>query len=730
MSDLHKFFAVSPRFVEDLVLSELAGLGASELKETPGGVWFASDLPTAYKACLYSRIASRILFPVGEFPASGEQELYENGKRIPWDDHLTVKNTFAVDAVLSRSKLTHSHYAALKLKDAIADYFRAKYGRRPSVSTTRPDVRINLFIKEDTASVRIDLSGESLHRRGYRTKGGMAPLKENVAAAVLLRAGWPDLYAKGYAFLDPMCGSGTLPVEACLMALQIPPGAFRRYFGFLGWKGHDEYAWKLLKAGIADGLESVKTGTGKGKLIPVFGFDSERKSIAAANECLNSLGLNGYIHFERKELAYLQKPASSSCEQGLIAVNPPYGKRLGESKEKVKPLYAGLGRILFERFKGWKASILTEDEALSRAVGLKVDKVNRLYNGELKCLLVHFDIDETSRVNGVLRKNTGKTGNEEFPVNPHIEMFLNRLKKNTKVLKKWARKNGVYCYRIYDRDLPEYAVAIDVYDEAGIVVREYAPPKEIEPFKAERRLNDILHVLPGFFNLPAGAFHFRQRKKQKGKEQYSKRGSKPELSEVREGDLRFLVNFDNYIDTGLFLDHRKTRGLIRESAAGSRFLNLFGYTGTATVCAAAGRAKSTVTVDASQTYLDWAGKNMSLNGFNPEKHEFVKSDCMAWLESNKRMFDLIFCDSPTFSNSKSRPDNLDIQRDHVRLIRLIMRHCEKKGKMFFSTHFRRFKMDTISLKEFKIDDLTEATLPFDFTRNKHIRQCFRIAWNT
>ena len=510
------------------------------------------------------------------------------------------------------------------------------------------------------------------------------------------------------------------------MAFGIPPGIFREHSGIPGWKGHSPVDYREVKEEMTEKFTQIKNSLNPRSVAPILGFDADKKAIASCQAVLQKIDLGRFIHIERRELAHIERPATVDYEQGLIVVNPPYGIRIGGSNAEVLALYQSLGRIFSTRFKGWKACVLTGEEKLSHAIGLKVGKVNRIYNGELKCVLAQFDLIESNvpKTAGFIKDVSDRKNVMEL--SPQLTMFINRMKKNLRLLKKWAARETVTCYRVYDRDLPDYAVAIDLYEGRDVMLQEYAAPKEIEPSKAEKRLADIQLVLPGVFGLGSDAIHFRQRKQQKGRTQYAKFDTSHDYASVQEGGLQFQVNYSNYLDTGLFLDHRETRRLIRDLAWNQDFLNLFAYTGTATVYAASGKAKSTVSVDTSRTYLDWARRNMALNGFATDRHEYIKEDCRIWLKSHKRKFGLIFCDPPTFSNSKDFYEDLDISHDQ--LLRLVMQHLEKTGTLIFSTHARRFKMEQEMLAEFTIENISTKTIPHDFQRNKRIHQCYMLKW--
>lgn len=738
-SPQHEFFASSARYLEDLLARELLDLGAASVRETRAGVYFSGSLETAYRACLWSRVGSRILLPLKAFTARSPEELYEHSRQIPWPDHLSAGGTLAVDCSLSSSAIRHSVYAAQLVKDAVVDCIRAKSGSRPSVSLQRPDVRLNLLLKNDRAVISVDLSGESLHRRAYRRHGGRAPLKENVAAAMLLRAHWPEIAESGGGFVDPLCGSGTLPIEAALLAADCPPGLSRSYFGFLGWKGHDARLWREL---CEEGRERFAAGCGR--LPGIAGYDREAVAVRTAEKNLKLASLEGLVRIEQQELGRLEAPQYGI---GLVATNPPYGERLDDDPD-LPGLYSTLGRILKEQFPGWKAAVLTGHDELARSIGLQAFRRNTLYNGTIRCTLVHIDLSADNRLadapaagqRQAPRAATEATEAAEAarvepatagsaPRGPGADMFANRLRKNRKRLRRWLRSEGVSCYRIYDADMPEYALAVDVYENRWVHVQEYAAPSTVEPETARRRLEESLAVLPDVLGVDQADVFLKIRERQRGPRQYEKIDDRGVFHEVHEGGLRFLVNFEDYLDTGLFLDHRQTRTLIRDLAGGLRFLNLFCYTASATVFAARGGAASSTSVDSSKRYLAWARENLIANGLDPDRHVLVQADCLEWLRGEGGRYGLIFVDPPTFSNSRDRRGVFEVQRDHVELIRLALEHLERDGTLIFSTSYRRFKLDEASLSGLKVEPLTEATRPPDFSRRRP-HQCWKIRFPT
>ena len=736
MSSPLRLFASAPRGIEPLLADELRAFGAGDVKETRAGVTFSGDLTLAYRVCLWSRVANRVLLPLAQFPAPTPEALYDGVRGIDWAVHLDRNGTLAVEFNAYRSAITHTHYGALKVKDAIVDQFRERTGVRPSVATDEPDVRINVYVHADVASLSLDLSGESLHRRGYRVDTVTAPLKENLAAAILLRAGWPAIAREGGALVDLMCGSGTLPIEAALIAGDSAPGLERTYYGFLRWLGHDAAIWEALLAEARARREA-----GIKNLPPIRGYDSDPAAVRVALVNVERAGFTGAVHIERR---YLADCRSEHVEHaGLVVVNPPYGERLGEESE-LPGLYRELGNVLKRCYAGWRAAVFTGNPELGKVMGLRAHKMHVLYNGAIECRLLHLEVQPKQFVTDRSPAHGDApvprdTGSEERPaerplakgpvaLTPGAEMFANRLRKNLKQLGKWAEREKICCYRLYDADMPEYALAIDLYQGAArwAHVQEYAAPKSIDPGKASERLKEALSAIPGVLGIPVEQIFLKVRQRQKGSAQYERLAERGEFHEVQEDGLKLLVNFTDYLDTGLFLDHRLTRRMLREQAKDKRFLNLFGYTGVATVHAAAG-ARATTTVDMSRTYLDWARRNLALNGFEGPQHELIQADVLVWLEEEReRRYDLIFLDPPTFSTSKRMQDTLDIQRDHPALIRAAGRLLSPGGTLIFSTNFRRFRLDREGLAEFVVEDISRATLPKDFERNPRIHQCFKL----
>jgi 23S rRNA (guanine2445-N2)-methyltransferase / 23S rRNA (guanine2069-N7)-methyltransferase len=702
MPTTYPLFATAPRGLHDLLADELSGLGLNAVSVQRGGVSLNASLVDAYRACLWSRVANRILLPLAEFQADDDDDLYAGTRSIDWSEHLAPERTLAVDFTGIKAVVSHSRFAEQRVKDGVVDQIREKTGSRPSVDTAQPDVRLNVHMNRNQVSLAIDLSGDSLHRRGYRDSSTPAPLKENLAAAMLLRADWPALAAAGGGFVDPMCGSGTLVIEAAWMAGDCAPGLLRTYFGFLNWQGHDAPAWKAL---LDEAIERQEAGLQR--LPPIAGYDQDAAAVRLAQANLARAGLSNRVRIEQCELAAARPPDQAGT--GLVAANPPYGERLGEQHELV-PLFVRLGDTLRRQFPGWRAMILNGSGC---QIGLRPERTWQLFNGPIECRLERFEISPD-----------GHDGDQHAAPD-----LANRLHKNQRQLKRWLSRENISCYRIYDADIPEYALAIDVYgsDQGDwLHVQEYEPPRSIEPGKAQARLRAALSALPEALGTPPERLVFKVRRRQRGSEQYTRLSEQSKEIVVTEGRSRLLVNLTDYLDTGLFLDHRPVRQWIAENARDKHFLNLFCYTGAATVHAVSGGAKSTTSVDLSRTYLDWLRRNLALNGADKPIHKTVHSDCREWLEQCRERYELIFLDPPSFSNSKRMDGDLDLQRDHADLIRATAACLTQDGLLIFSTNLRRFRLDEALQSEFAIEDRSAWSIPKDFQRNQRIHQCWFI----
>ncbi|MEN5035101.1 bifunctional 23S rRNA (guanine(2069)-N(7))-methyltransferase RlmK/23S rRNA (guanine(2445)-N(2))-methyltransferase RlmL [Pseudomonas sp. TWI929] len=727
MSDRFELYLTCPKGLEGLLAEEARGLGLDDVREHTSAIRGAADMETAYRLCLWSRLANRVLLVLKRFSMKNADDLYDGVHAVDWADHLAADGTLAVEFSGHGSGIDNTHFGALKVKDAIVDKLRNREGLRPSVEKIDPDVRVHLRLDRGEAILSLDLSGHSLHQRGYRLQQGAAPLKENLAAAVLIRSGWPRIAAEGGALADPMCGVGTFLVEAAMIAADIAPNLKRERWGFSAWLGHVPALWRKVHD---EAQARAQAGLAKPPLW-IRGYEADPRLIQPGRNNVERAGLGDWVKIYQGEVSTFE-PRPDQNQKGLVISNPPYGERLGDEASLLY-LYQNLGERLRQACMGWEAAVFTGAPQLGKRMGIRSHKQYAFWNGALPCKLLLFKVLPDQFVTGERREAQpeGAQERQQAPVaseparlSEGAQMFANRLQKNLKQLGKWARREQVDCYRLYDADMPEYALAVDLYQD-WVHVQEYAAPRSIDPDKAQARLLDALAAIPQALGISPQRVVLKRRERQSGTRQYERQATEGRFQEVNEGGVKLLVNLTDYLDTGLFLDHRPMRMRIQREAAGKRFLNLFCYTATATVHAAKGGARSTTSVDLSKTYLDWARRNLALNGFS-ERNRLEQGDVMAWLEGNRDSYDLIFIDPPTFSNSKRMEGVFDVQRDHVQLLDLAMARLAPGGVLYFSNNFRKFQLDEHLMARYAVEEITAQTLDPDFARNNRIHRAWRL----
>lgn len=734
-----EYFARCASGFESVLALELRGLHARQVRPLKGGAAFFGTVETAYQACLWLRVATRVQLVLARVPAADADELYEAAAAFPWEGHIAPGATIAVSAHGVNDELRNTQFTALKVKDAVCDHMRAATGERPDVNPKHPDISIDVSLHRQKATLYLNLSGESLHRRGYREEGvqGAAPLKETLAAGMLLASGWKDMCVEGGAFIDPMCGSGTLALEAAMIAADCAPGLLRRRWGFQGWTQHDPVLWEQVRASAEERL-----GEGLKRVVPIMAGDIDPRAVELAKANASRCPAGALVKFYVSDAVQLgaslaKRGARGLAPKGLLAANPPYGHRLQNAAE-LRSTYAALASVVDAVPDGWKLAIITPDDGIDTALGQTPEQTIGCYNGAIEAKVRLYTVAPSQRLeiavvglDGVERRVTVAERNSE--------QFAARLRKVAKERAKWARKQNISCYRIYDADLPDYNVSVDMYLGAGrdagaayVRVAEYQAPSSVDPAVADRRFNDALAIIPAVLGVPGSDVFSKVRRRAKGGGQYREARGSSKVVHTSEGGFDFEVDLGGYLDTGLFLDHRTTRHMVGDMASGTRFLNLFAYTGSASVHAAGSGAAETTTVDMSQTYLDWAKRNMAANGFAGKKHRFIRADVLKWLEQEGRTrnrYDLIFCDPPTFSNSKTMGERtFDVQRDHVSLLKQAARILTQDGTIVFSCNLRNFKLDFAALEEAGLaaKDITAQTIPHDFERTPKVHRCFLV----
>lgn len=698
---IYSLFVSCPRGLEYVLEEELKGLGLLVTKVSPQGVYGEATLTVVYQLCLWSRIANRVQLVLFSGSAANEKMIHQLCMGFHWQTVFSADKSIAIEFHGASEHIRNTMYGGQVVKDGIVDHFRQLNGSRPSVDKENPQVLIHAYLKNDQLTVSFDLTGYSLHQRGYRSTAGKAPLKENVAAALLMRAKWPELAEKSYSLHDPFCGSGTLVIEAAMMAAHIAPGLLRHDQSLQYWVDHEPALWGKLRD---QALTVVKPLACK-----LLGTDIDNKAIVMARANAERAGVLPLVEFVTGEVSDCLPPA----EQGIVVCNPPYGERLSDPTQ-LMPIYKQLGQRLHAHYQGWQAAVITSNPVLAKAMGLRAGKQYTLFNGALECKLYCLDISPANELKDVTTS----------PLSANAQMLFNRLEKNYSHLKKWAKKHGINCYRVYDADLPEYAYAIDIYNDYA-VLQEYAAPSSIPVHKVEKRSLEVLQAVPRALGISPDKIVVKQRKQQKGTNQYQKMDETRHTMTVMEGRAKLKVNLYDYLDTGLFLDHRLLRLQFAKLSPGTKFLNCFCYTASASVHAALAGALTT-NVDLSNTYLRWAEENFRLNHLNLAQHQFVQFDCKEWMQETRDKFDVIFLDPPSFSNSKRMTDTLDVQRDHVALINAAMRLLNPGGVLYFSTNFRAFKMDPVVQEQYAVQDISLQTIDQDFKRHVKIHYCYKI----
>ncbi|MFC6051525.1 23S rRNA (guanine(2445)-N(2))/(guanine(2069)-N(7))-methyltransferase [Acinetobacter sp. Ac_877] len=713
--------------LETLLQEEMEGLGIQNIERLPGRLIFQGNQENAYRICMWSRLASRVLMPVHkhelDFTHDARdvaEELYEGAMNFDWSLLFAPQSTFAIRLHVERDIKVNTQFATLRTKDGVVDSFMEAVGRRPSIDTKQPEITLFVLAGKTEHTYCLDLSGDSLHKRGYRQYMTDAPIKENLAAAILQKAKLseknPDI------ILDPMCGSGTFIIESLFIFTDRAPGLVRR-FGFNGWNGHNHDLWMSIKNEAAE-----RHAAALEKPLPKFyAYDADWEAVKATKQNIIAAGFESIldqIRIEERTLADWPN-FENEGKTSFIVTNPPYGERLGE-KSSNRALYLGLSALLQKHFPNQTAAVIASQVEQADVLAFSDPQLLRLMNGKLP-IYIRFG---TIKPAPVAKPFLEEWQPQQFEEIEGAMEFANRLTKNMQNLKKWAVKEGIYCLRLYDADLPDFNVAVDLYGDR-LHVQEYAPPKIIDPEKAKRRFNLALQAIRSVTGLGRDAIFIKTRARQEGKNQYTKQSTASKRFIVQEGKAKILVNLTDYLDTGLFLDHRQMRLRIAAEAKGKHVLNLYSYTSTASLHAALGGAASTTSVDLSNTYLNWSKENFVLNGLTvdhaDQQHQFFASDCFEWLKEGHEQYELIFIDPPTFSNSKKFYGTFDIQRDHLSLLKRAMNRLTTEGTLYFSNNYRGFEMDEEILAFYDVEEISSETIGPDYKRNTKIHRAWKIS---
>jgi 23S rRNA (guanine2445-N2)-methyltransferase / 23S rRNA (guanine2069-N7)-methyltransferase len=812
--------------LESVAVRELSLLGSESKGHSTGRVLFRGDMAAIAQANLWLRSAGRVLIRVMHFPARDFEALFETVKAFAWEEWIPKDFAFPVNGRSVKSQLSSVPACQRAVKKAIVERLMAAH-HTSTLPETGPRVILELEILEDMVTIAIDSSGAGLNKRGYRPMVGDAGLKETMAAGLVSLSVWRP----HRALIDPFCGTGTIAIEAAMLARNIAPG-LKREFDAEHWSP----AWKSAFDAAREKAQSAPRGE---LAYTIHASDIDERSLKQARYAAHLAGVEKDIHF--KALPFEQ--LSSKVEYGCVITNPPWGIRLETDEVELERLYRQMP-LVFRRMPTWSFHILTGRLDLEQIFGQPATRRRKFYTGGIEAWYFTFlgpkpkreedrgergeeeernaekneeaSVDEKELevarhvVDDGLRDDSGaaKSPTELMaapPVEPRVELhseleqgsadqidnnaaedyaeteavaantaavahssnlqssaprssaptqpsprsisssafgglrdrdarelddFRSRLTKNAQHLRKYPSR-GITCYRVYERDCPDVPLIVDIY-EGRVHIAEYEREHSRTLAQQADWWDAVRRIASEVLGAPLHHVYTKEKRRQRGLSQHEKQDTTGESYIVHEGGLKFEVNLRDYMDTGLFLDHRLTRKMVGDQAKGKRFLNLFCYTGAFTVYAAAAGAKSTVSVDLSNTYLDWAERNLRHNGLWGQQHTFVRDDVMEFLAKHPKPrpgmgYDLAVVDPPTFSNSKSTEIDWEVAQTHPDLLRMLVPLMEKGGVIYFSTNYRRFKLNEDALKALGLSwrEISKQTVPPEY-RNERIHRCWRL----
>ena len=703
----YDLMATSTFGLESVVARELADLGYEGQIVQGGRILFRGPAPALCRANLWLRSADRVLLRVGSFEARDFEQLFERTRELPWERWMGAEAAFPVTGRSVKSQLSSVPACQRCVKKAIVERLLSAH-RVATLPETGPTYAVEVALLEDAATLTIDTSGPGLGKRGYRPLTGMAPLRETLAAGMIMLSFWRP----GRPLIDPFCGSGTIPIEAALIGRNMAPGLTRRFTA---------ETWPALDGQLWQGARDEARDLARENLpLRIIGTDIDKDALSPARYHAARAGVGDDIHFQQRAFEDL----SSNHQYGCVICNPPYGMRSGDLAEAER-----LGRLMpdvLRRLDTWSHFILTAYPNFEALIGQQADRRRKLFSGGLEVTYYQFHGPKPppQQATGT-RPGRAAFGGISEHGSRQARMFADRLIKRARHLRKWPAR-GITCYRLYDRDIPEVPLVVDRYGPC-LHMAEYDRPHDRTEAQHADWLDLMVRTAGEALGVGESDVYLKRRRRQRGPAQYERVSDESRVIDVVEGQLTFNVNLSDYVDTGLFLDHRITRQMVRDSAAGRRMLNLFAYTGAFSVYAAAGRAAETTSVDLSNTYLDWARRNMAANGFSGPEHRYVRADATAFLADcpDRPSYDLAVVDPPTFSNSKMTSGTWDVQGGHSALLGRLGRLMTPGGIVFFSTNFRQFKLEATCLDWAHVREISRQTVPEDF-RNKRIHRCWRI----
>ena len=721
--------------LEALIKRELIALGYQPHVVQPGRVAFEGDWADVCRANIHLRVADRVLIEVQTFDAPDFEALFETIKAHDYSRFIPADAKFPVTGKTRLSQLTSLPAVQRSTKRAVVESMKQFHGTK-ELPETGETYKIEVALLKDVATITIDTTGSSLHKRGYRKLAGPAPIKETLAAAMVDLSVWkPDR-----PLLDPFCGTGTIPIEAALAGLRIAPG-INRDFASTRWTQIQRNSWNDAVSEALD-LQDNETQ------LEIEGFDIDAESLEMARYHAKLAGVENQIVFGQRAF----EDTLSDREYGCFITNPPYGERLqGEQLTELRSLYQQFPAVL-QQLPTWSLFVITSMLDFEKIVQKKANRRRKLFNGRLECTYFQYLGPRPPRPGfgqGVGQEPAMGANQTEVktpeksaatiaaPVfaglqakdHEQAEIFSRRLAKRARHLRRWPTRRGITCYRIYERDVPEIPLVVDRYDDA-LHITEYERPHERDLARHSAWLELMKETAAETLEVPIEKVHLKSRHKRSKGDQYEKVADAQQTKQVTENGLKFWINLSDYVDTGLFLDHRVTRQMIREQSDGKSVLNLFAYTGSFTVYAAAGGAAATTTVDLSKNYLQWAQRNLELNSLYSPQHEYIAQDCAQFVDeavaSGKRKYDIVIIDPPTYSNSKRLDDDWNVQTGHADLLNATGKLLNPNGVIYFSTNFRKFKLHDDCLSKFSIQEISKQTVPEDF-RNRRIHRCWKLA---
>ncbi|MEM1228681.1 MAG: bifunctional 23S rRNA (guanine(2069)-N(7))-methyltransferase RlmK/23S rRNA (guanine(2445)-N(2))-methyltransferase RlmL [Planctomycetota bacterium] len=738
-----QFLATTAFGLEAITRRELEALGITAKIQGAGRIAFDGDIATMQQASLWLRTADRVLLRVAEFPAADFDALFETTRSIPWGQWIPGDASFPVTGRSIQSTLSSVPACQRAVKRAIVDALRRDHGQ-VTLPETGASYKVDVSLLKDLVTLTIDTTGPSLHRRGYRTDIRRAPLKETLAAALVMLTFWkPER-----PLLDPFCGSGTIPIEAAMIGRNMVPGR-NRHYAFMDWPSFDQDSWDSM------------TCEADAKALPklperLIGRDIDPAALVAARDNAERAGVIGDVHFEPGDM----RSTRSQRRFGCLVTNPPYGIRLGHDDD-LDDTYRAIPDVL-RRLPTWSSYFLTAYPDFESTVGRSADRRRKLYNGRIECTYFQFHgprplqadaaqlPSETCEPESAGQETSGRVperadavdgalprtyvhavgpaafGELDAKARHQAELFASRLRKRQRHLRRWPNKRGITCYRLYERDIPEIPLAVDRYEDHLHLI-EFERPHDRDPAQHGNWLDLMAKTAGEVLDVRGSNVFLKRRGRQSGRRQHERIATTNQRIEVREGGLKFWVNLVDYADTGLFLDHRVTRSMVRDEARGKHALNLFAYTGSFTVYMADGGAASTTSVDLSANYLDWADDNLKLNGLDGAAHQMSAMDIREFLHRHRpgEVYDLVVLDPPTFSNSKRAQRDWNVQIDGPEILADVLNLVRPGGIVYFSNNFRRFKLDTESIAVSEIHEISKQTVPEDY-RNRRVHRCWRM----